>query len=85
MSPLRTLRQIVAPAGRHRGPRAGHAERIEVSLDDLLGPAWPDARPTTTYTQCWDDCPACGQATAGVLHVDGFTCGACLTTTPVQP
>ncbi|MEU9597239.1 hypothetical protein AB0E06_10545 [Streptomyces sp. NPDC048109] len=88
MSPLRTLRQIVAPAGRHRGPRAGHApERIEVPIDDLLD-GWPTAPshpPGALGTQCWDDCPHCGHATAGLLHADGFTCGECLTTTPVQP
>ncbi|MFI1021301.1 hypothetical protein [Streptomyces olivaceus] len=88
MSPLRTLRQIVAPSGRHRGPRAGHApERIQVPLDDLLGPAsWQQAtRPYgAAVTQSFADCGPCGKATAGVLTKDGWHCGECLTTTPTE-
>lgn len=84
MSPLRALRQIVKPIGRHRAPVA---KRTEVSLDDLLGPSWPDRTPPygAAVTQAWDDCPHCAKATAGVLHADGWTCGECLTTTPDQP
>lgn len=69
-SPLRYLRQVVAPNGRHR-PR-----RRPLSLDDLLGqPTKPVAG---VFVQTWDDCPDCRKATAGVLHKDGWTCGECL-------
>lgn len=81
-----TTRHLIHGTGRHRGPRAGHGpERIQIPLDDLLG-HWPtpSRAPATTGTQCWDDCPPCGQPTAGLLHADGFTCGECLTTTPAR-
>ncbi|MFE7273002.1 hypothetical protein [Streptomyces sp. NPDC057623] len=87
MSPLhRLLDRVLPPTGHHRGTRAGTVpERIEVSLDDLLGPPWPDPAPTPAFgvavTQAWRDCPPCDKATAGVLHKDGWTCGECLTTT----
>jgi hypothetical protein len=83
MSPLRVLRQIVKPIGRHRAPAR---ERVEVALDDLLGPV-PDRTPPygAAVVQAWRDCPACAKVTAGVLHADGRTCGECLTTTPDQP
>jgi ribosomal protein S27AE len=83
VSPLRTLRQIVAPTGRHRGPRSGHGpERLEVPLEYLLGKPWPSpSRPYgAAVTQAWRDCEPCGKATAGVVHADGWTCGECLTT-----
>ncbi|MGW1039855.1 hypothetical protein [Streptomyces sp. NPDC002547] len=80
MSPLRTLRKIVAPTGRHRAPRLV-PERIEVPLDDLLGPDWRDR--TVPYgavvAQGWRYCEPCGDFTPGVFHKDGWTCGQCLT------
>ncbi|MFD4263967.1 hypothetical protein ACFWR9_41785 [Streptomyces sp. NPDC058534] len=84
MSPLRSLRRIMEPGtGRHR---LTVPERITVPLNDLLGPPWPaPSRPYgAAVTQCWDDCPRCGTATAGVLTKDGRTCGECLKTSPAQ-
>lgn len=69
-SPLRYLRQVVAPNGKHR-PR-----RRAVSLDELLGQ--PAKSPAGVFVQAWDDCPRCRKATAGVLHKDGWTCRECL-------
>ncbi|MFC8945950.1 hypothetical protein [Streptomyces rochei] len=68
--------------GRHR---AAPATRVEVPLTGLQDTGtWP--QPVRAYgavaPQCWDDCPHCGHATAGVLHADGRTCGECLTTAP---
>ncbi len=71
-SPLRVLRQIVAPNGRHRAR--------PLPDDELLGPE-PTA-PAGVFVQAWDDCPSCRKATAGVLHKDGWTCGECLTVAP---
>jgi hypothetical protein len=82
MSPIRYLRQLVAPNGRHRAPGGP----VRVRLDDLLGP-WPPATERAhgaAVVQAWDDCEPCGKATAGVLHRDGWTCGECLTTTPAE-
>lgn len=80
MSPIRYLRQLVAPNGRHRAVAAP----ARVPLDDLLGP-WPQPVPERAHgaavVQAWDDCEPCGKATAGVLHKDGWTCGECLQTT----
>lgn len=91
MSPLRTLRQLVVPTGRHRGPRAGTVpERIEVPLDDLIGPRSWYTTPTVTdvpscgvLTQAWKPCSGlCDGEMPSVLHEDGsYTCGHCLTTT----
>ncbi|WP_121711601.1 hypothetical protein [Streptomyces sp. E5N91] len=80
-----TTRHLIHGAGRHRATPT--AERIEVPLDDLLGgwPIAPSHAPGALGAQCWDDCPRCGYATAGLLHPGGFTCGECLTTSPVQP
>ncbi|MEV6833555.1 hypothetical protein AB0N17_03330 [Streptomyces sp. NPDC051133] len=79
MSPIRYLRQLVAPHGRHRAVAAPTGGRT----DDLLGP-WPPAVPERTHgaavVQSWEDCPHCDKATAGVLHRDGWTCGECLNT-----
>ncbi|WP_309049275.1 hypothetical protein [Streptomyces sp.] len=86
MSPLRTLRRIAAPTGRHRRPRAtGTPDRIQVSLDGLLD-IWPaPSRPhDAAAVQCWNDCEPCGRATAGIVHADGWTCGECLTTAPAR-
>lgn len=83
MSPLRFIRQVVAPTGRHRAV----AVASRVPLDDLLGP-WPRPVPEPVHgaavAQAWDDCLLCGKATAGVLHKDGWTCGECLTTVPAE-
>lgn len=77
-SPIRVLRQIVAPNGRHR-PR-----RRVVSLTELLGQPsrFPSPPVGGVFVQAWDDCLLCGKATAGVLHKDGWTCGECLTSVP---
>jgi ribosomal protein S27AE len=79
-SPIRVLRQIIAPTGRHR-PR-----RRTVTLNDLIGQ--PSRLPSTpafgVFVQAWDDCEPCGKATAGVLHKDGWMCGECLTSTAVE-
>lgn len=77
-----TTRHLVHGTGRHRAP-----ERVQIPEETLLG-AWPtppSLAPVALGTQCWDDCPHCGHATAGLLHPEGFTCGECLTTSPVQP
>ncbi|MFF5980888.1 hypothetical protein ACFY78_18785 [Streptomyces olindensis] len=87
MSPLRTLRQIVYPTGRHRAPRQA-PERIEVPLDGLTAAPWPQDVPPpafgAAFTQAWRDCQPCSKATAGVLHKDGWTCGECLTITSTE-
>lgn len=78
--------------GRHRMPRllpdapfpapaepVHHGVLDEATLDDLLGP-WPvPAWVGAVVATCFDDCPTCEQATAGVLHKDGWTRGQCLT------
>lgn len=47
----------------------------EATIDDLLGP-WPvPAWVGAVVAQCFDDCPVCGKATAGVLTKDGWLCG----------
>ena len=76
-SPIRVLRQIVAPNGKPR-PR-----RRTVSLTELLGQPsrFPVPPQFGVFAQAWDDCTPCGKATAGVLHKDGWTCGECLTST----
>jgi hypothetical protein len=81
VSPIRYLRQLVAPNGRHRAVAAP----ARVPLEDLLGP-WPPASERAhgaAVAQTWDDCPHCDKATAGVLHRDGWTCGECLQTVTV--
>jgi ribosomal protein S27AE len=81
MSPIRYLRQLVAPTGRHRAMAPASAR---VPIEDLLGP-WPPATERAhgaAVVQAWDDCEPCGKATAGVLHKDGWTCGECLTSAP---
>lgn len=89
VSPLnRLLERVLPPTGVHRGLRAGSTpERIEVPIDDLIGP-WPEPAPAKPFgaaaTQAWQDCPPCSKATAGVVHADGWTCGECLTTTTTQ-
>ncbi len=70
--PMRVLRQIVAPNGKHRPRRT-------VSIDDLLGrqAEFPTRPVSGVLAQAWKDCTPCGKATAGVLHKDGWTCGEC--------
>lgn len=75
-SPIRVLRQIVAPNGRHR------PKRRTVPLDDLLG-RFPTPPVQGVFVQAWEDCKPCGKATAGVLHKDGWTCGECFASTSV--
>lgn len=89
MSPLRMLLdRVVPPTGRHRyvpGP-----ERVEVSLDDLLGPPLPYTTPVLldvptcgVLTQAWRLCSGpCDGEMPSVLHPDGsWTCGHCFATT----
>lgn len=53
----------------------------ESTLNELLGP-WPvPAWVGAAVAQCFDDCPKCRRATAGVLTKDGWRCGECLTST----
>ncbi|NUP38202.1 MAG: hypothetical protein HOY76_14595 [Streptomyces sp.] len=91
-SPLRVLRQIVAPNGRHRstgvllvdepGGLAVNSRRV-LSEDELLeGWGAPVLAPGAVVATSFDDCVPCGKATAGVLHRNGWTCGECLTSVP---
>jgi len=60
----------VAPAVEVHGTVA-----TESTLDDLLGP-WPVPEWVgAVVAQCFDDCPVCRKATAGVLTKDGWLCG----------
>ncbi|MFF0790413.1 hypothetical protein [Streptomyces spiralis] len=78
MSPLRFIRQVVAPTGRHRAATASKPAR------EPLG-TWPKSLPERAHgaavAQAWDDCAPCGKPTAGLLHKNGWTCGECFTTT----
>lgn len=88
-SPIRVLRQLVAPTGRHRGrgvvlvdEPGGLAvnSRSVLGEEELLGPRpAPERAPGAAVAQCFDDCHTCRRATAGVLTRDGWTCGECLT------
>lgn len=91
-SPLRVLRQIVAPNGRHRSRplllpdkpwESVGARGTTLSETELLD-GWPELeRPElAAVATCFDDCPTCGQATAGVLTKDGWRCGECFTPVP---
>lgn len=76
--PLRVLRQIVAPAGRHRAasPR-GVVD--EATLARLLSTG--DA----AATEC-AHCPACARTTAHAMQRDGSRrCWTCNTITPPPP
>lgn len=79
-SPIRTLKLIFDGGGRHRVVSTGR--RVNVSLDDLLGP-WRQPAPQRVhgapFEPKWGDCPVCDKATAGVVNKDGWTCGECLT------
>ena len=89
--PLRVLRQIVAPNGRHRAgaPLLVHEPGLPVRsrgvLDEvrlegiLLRPVLPATPFGAAVPQAWRDCPGCGRATAGVVNKDGWMCGLCLT------
>lgn len=91
MSPLhRLLDRVLPPTGIHRGPRAGTVpERIEVPLDDLLGPqSWyttphfADVPSHEVLAEAWRPCSGlCDGEMPSVLGKDGsWTCGHCLTT-----
>ncbi|MFJ9037419.1 hypothetical protein ACIRF8_12630 [Streptomyces sp. NPDC102406] len=89
MSPLRTLRQIIAPTGRHRAPAAVLEQGPlleettpreplleETALEQLL--AVGDIEPI----EC-APCPTCERTTFHAMHADGSrTCWTCRTTTP---
>ena len=47
-----------------------------------LVPEAPTVQVGAVVASCFDDCPACGKATAGVLTKDGWRCGECLTSVP---
>jgi hypothetical protein len=83
MSPLRTLRQIVRPAGRHRATGPG---RVAIPLDDLLGPqlVFPEPPVRGVLTEAWRYCQRCRRDEPSVLHTDGWTCGHCFNTTARQ-
>lgn len=53
----------------------------EARLEELLD-GWPERVPGAVAATCFDDCPTCERATAGVLHKDGWTCGECFTPVP---
>ena len=91
-SPIRVLRQIVAPNGRHRA-KAGllasersypvRPGRRVLSENELLeGWPLPVFVPGAVVAQCFDDCPTCRKATAGALTKDGWRCGECLQPVP---
>lgn len=92
MNAIRVLRQLViGPTGQHRGARAGTVPaRVEVSLDDLLGPLtlapFPEPPDSDVLPQAWQYCPApsCRKDTRGVVHEGGWTCGECLAETGDQ-
>ena len=79
-SPIRVLRQIVAPNGRHRLGRV-------VPLDELLGQptayTTPDVPDHAVLVQAWRPCSgSCDGEMPSVLHKDGsWTCGHCFTVT----
>ena len=77
-SPIRVLRQIVAPSGKHR----------RIPLAELLGKPSAYTTPPVqgVLTQAWKPCSGpCGQEMPSVVHVDGsWQCGHCLTTTTAE-
>lgn len=75
MSPMRALRQIVRPTGRHRAPTVGYGVLDETTLDELL--ASGDVEENEHR-----HCGACEKTTFQALHADGTsTCWTCSTTT----
>ncbi|NUP75770.1 MAG: hypothetical protein HOQ07_14165 [Sinomonas sp.] len=92
-SPIRVLRQIVAPNGRHRPRRPLLLPDKPVALVATTGAALDEAELLDTWPMpelvhgaavatCFDDCPNCDKATAGVLTKDGWRCGECFTPVP---
>ncbi|WP_405543989.1 hypothetical protein OG478_23005 [Streptomyces phaeochromogenes] len=76
MSPLRILRQLVAPTGQHRGTRAGSLPAlIEVPIDSLLRPQLPGFPEAPAHgaiaPQAFRHCLPCGGDVAVVLHGNG--------------
>ncbi|MFB7711638.1 hypothetical protein [Streptomyces sp. NPDC056105] len=72
MSPLRVLRQIIAPTGKHRAT-AGVLDEAE--LEQLLADGDIEAN------EC-APCPTCTRTTFHAMHTDGSrTCWTCNTTT----
>lgn len=74
MSPMRALRQIVRPTGRHRAPTVGYGVLDETTLAVLLdsGDAEENGR---------QHCGSCARSTVHALHADGTaTCFDCHTT-----
>jgi ribosomal protein S27AE len=86
-SPLRVLRQIVAPNGRHRPRRA-----VLLPDEPFPAPSEPVRRGVLTETELAQlldaevivanesaDCPACARSTFHAMHRDGsrrcWTCG----------
>lgn len=74
MSPMRVLRQLFHPAGRHRAP-AGHGLLDEDQLDGLLEDG--DAEENDNR-----HCSGCSRTTYQRVHADGsHTCWTCGTNT----
>ena len=75
--PLLLDEEFLTPATPVHGTAAD-----EATLEEFLGP-WPvPAWVGAVVAQCFDDCPKCVRATAGVLTKDGWRCGECLTPKP---
>lgn len=78
MSPMRVLRQIVAPTGRHRRAElAGPGREVldEVRLEELLDAGEVVANEVAP-------CPGCGRSTFHAMHRDGSRrCWTCSTAT----
>ncbi len=68
-----TTRHLFRGKGLHRAPAP---EPVHVSLEDLLGPAWPE--PSRSYgavgVQAFRYCPPCGQDVPVVLHSGAHCC-----------
>ncbi|MFR9796174.1 hypothetical protein ACL02U_09760 [Streptomyces sp. MS06] len=62
------------PSGRHR--RARRPQRIEVSLDSLLGPRLPAPVPGAVAPTGYRHCPPCGGDVPVVLHHGAHRCEA---------
>jgi hypothetical protein len=89
-SPLRVLRQIVAPNGRHR-------PRPVLLPDEPIEPAAPTVRAHLTEAQLlqlFDDgeaevltgaqCPCCNQTTPHAMGVEKRRCWQCGTESPLE-
>ena len=75
MQPLLLPDQPVTPGG------AKGSVLAEATLLELV-PEAPVVAVGAVVATCFDDCPNCGKATAGVLTKDGWRCGECLTPVP---